>query len=118
MSYQTAILIGLQGKHIYGGTVPEAEVQRRRAKNRAARHARRGNVAALRKQARLNRAAHRGDRRSVHPLGLVDVDQVEGVKLALDHSRWADLQAALEGLRDAAKTTGEAAAGLKVGAAE
>lgn len=57
MSYQTAILIGLQGKHIYGGTVPEVEVHRRRAKNRAARRARRGNVAALRKEARLNRVA-------------------------------------------------------------
>lgn len=30
-------------KHVYGGTVPAAEVDRRRAKNRAARAARRAN---------------------------------------------------------------------------
>ncbi|MFA4084830.1 hypothetical protein ONA92_24325 [Mycobacteroides salmoniphilum] len=63
MSYQTAILIGLQGKHIYGGTVPETVVRERRAKNRAARRARRGNVSALRKQARLNGVQRQGLRR-------------------------------------------------------
>lgn len=39
-SYARAILFGLQRKHVYQGTVPETEVQRRRAKNRAARKAR------------------------------------------------------------------------------
>lgn len=54
-----AIIVGLQGnKHLYAGTVPESVVADRRAKNRAARRARRGNVAALRKQARSNRLAH------------------------------------------------------------
>ncbi len=38
--YARAILFGLQGKHVYQGTVPEAEVQRRRVNNRAARKAR------------------------------------------------------------------------------
>ncbi|WP_198654407.1 MULTISPECIES: hypothetical protein [Nocardia] len=38
-----AILSGLQGKdHVYQGTVPDEVVQGRRAKNRAARKARRG----------------------------------------------------------------------------
>ncbi|AXK88544.1 hypothetical protein SAMN05421776_12159 [Nocardia farcinica] len=41
--YARAILLGLQRKHIYEGTVPEAEVARRRARNRAARKARRAN---------------------------------------------------------------------------
>lgn len=69
MRYQTAILIGLQGKHIYGGTVPESVVRERRAKNRAARRARRGNTAALRKQARLNRLARKPHHvRVVNPL--------------------------------------------------
>lgn len=34
-----AIIIGLQSKHVYAGTVPEAVVRQRRAKNRAARSA-------------------------------------------------------------------------------
>ncbi|TDP29870.1 hypothetical protein [Nocardia ignorata] len=38
--YARAILFGLQRKHVYQGTVPEAEVQRRRVRNRAARKAR------------------------------------------------------------------------------
>ncbi len=40
-----AILIGLNrtGRHMYGGTVPPAEVERRRAKNKAAKRARRMN---------------------------------------------------------------------------
>lgn len=37
------ILIRLQGKHIYGGTVPAADVEKRRAKNREARKSRRRN---------------------------------------------------------------------------
>lgn len=37
------ILVGLQGKHMYAGTVPEAEVARRRAKNKVARRQRRVN---------------------------------------------------------------------------
>ncbi|BAD58875.1 hypothetical protein [Nocardia farcinica] len=42
-TYARAILLGLQRKHIYEGTVPEAEVARRRTRNRAARKARRAN---------------------------------------------------------------------------
>lgn len=40
-----AILLGLsnRAKHVYGGTVPAAEVARRRAKNKAARKSRRAN---------------------------------------------------------------------------
>lgn len=38
-----AILLGLQNKMVYMGTVPEAEVARRRSKNKAARHQRRVN---------------------------------------------------------------------------
>jgi hypothetical protein len=41
--YARAILWGLQRKHVYQGTVPEAEVQRRRVRNRATRKARRAN---------------------------------------------------------------------------
>lgn len=42
--YQKALLMALQsGRHIYAGTVPEAEKQRRRAKNRAARKSRKIN---------------------------------------------------------------------------
>lgn len=37
------ILHGLQYKPVYQGTVPEAEVERRRVKNRAARRQRRVN---------------------------------------------------------------------------
>lgn len=49
-------LFALQFKsNIYGGTVPPEEVRRRRAKNRDARRARRGNTPALARQARLNR---------------------------------------------------------------
>jgi hypothetical protein len=48
-------MVALQQKpHVYAGTVPPAEVARRRAKNRAARRARRGNTAAIARQARLN----------------------------------------------------------------
>lgn len=40
-----AMLAALQGgrKHVYGGTVPEAEVRRRRAANKVARASRRHN---------------------------------------------------------------------------
>ncbi len=40
-----AILHGLQSKSVYGGTVPPAEVQQRRAKNRVAKVSRRQNRA-------------------------------------------------------------------------
>ncbi len=38
-----AVLLGLQntGRHVYAGTVPAAEVERRRRRNKAARVARR-----------------------------------------------------------------------------
>lgn len=40
--YALSILLGLQtGHHIYGGTVPEDTVRRRRVRNKAARAARR-----------------------------------------------------------------------------
>lgn len=43
--YQFKILVGLNrlGKHIYGGTVPAAEIAKRRAKNKVARASRRKN---------------------------------------------------------------------------
>lgn len=41
--YQTAILGGLQPKHVYAGTVPPAVVARRRAANKVARASRRHN---------------------------------------------------------------------------
>ena len=50
------VLFALQLMNTYAGTVPEEVVQERRRKNRAARQARRGNAAALRRQARSNRA--------------------------------------------------------------
>lgn len=43
MSYQRAILFALQSKHIYAGTVPEAVIAKRRAKNKVARQSRRAN---------------------------------------------------------------------------
>ncbi len=64
-----AIIIGLQSKHVYAGTVPELVVRERRAKNRDARRARRGNVSALRRQARLNRVANRRGRRMPYSMG-------------------------------------------------
>lgn len=64
-----AIIIGLQSKHVYAGTVPEAGVRQRRAKNRAARRARRGNISALRRQARLNRKVRRPSRRMPYDMG-------------------------------------------------
>lgn len=41
--FQFAVLRGLQGKHVYAGTVPAAVVARRRAANAAARRSRRAN---------------------------------------------------------------------------
>lgn len=41
--YQHAVLTGLQGKHIYAGTVPPAVIKRRRAASKAARTSRRRN---------------------------------------------------------------------------
>lgn len=41
--FQKRILVALQSKHIYAGTVPAAEIARRRAKNRQARKSRRIN---------------------------------------------------------------------------
>ncbi|MBV0916080.1 MULTISPECIES: hypothetical protein [Mycobacteroides] len=64
-----AIIIGLQSKHVYAGTVPESVVRQRRAKNRAARRARRGNISALRRQARLNRKVRRPSRRMPYDMG-------------------------------------------------
>ncbi|MFV8234100.1 hypothetical protein [Mycobacteroides chelonae] len=64
-----AIIIGLQSKHVYAGTVPESVVRQRRAKNRDARRARRGNVSALRRQARLNRKVRRPGRRMPYDMG-------------------------------------------------
>lgn len=42
---RTQMVVALRntGQHVYGGTVPRAEVDRRRAKNRAGRAARRRN---------------------------------------------------------------------------
>lgn len=42
-SWHRAILNGIQGLKVYEGTVPFSTVQDRRAKNKAARHARRVN---------------------------------------------------------------------------
>ena len=37
------VALGKRGKHVYGGSVPAVEVQRRRAANKAARASRRAN---------------------------------------------------------------------------
>ncbi|QHB37271.1 hypothetical protein SEA_GUDMIT_42 [Gordonia phage Gudmit] len=42
-SFEKAVLFGLQSKHVYQGTVPEAVVADRRRKNKAARKSRRIN---------------------------------------------------------------------------
>lgn len=42
-SVRWGAVLTASGKHIYAGTVPEAEVRRRRAKNRRARASRRIN---------------------------------------------------------------------------
>lgn len=75
--YQSAVLVGLQGKsHVYQGTVPGVEVTRRRARNRAARRARRGNTSALRRAARLGhvRQPRFGRGQAPDPLGTHVVD--------------------------------------------
>ena len=45
IEFQQLVFVGLntRGKHVYSGTVPEAEVARRRAKNKVARKSRRVN---------------------------------------------------------------------------
>ncbi|AMQ66990.1 hypothetical protein SEA_BIPPER_55 [Mycobacterium phage Bipper] len=75
-SLSNATLYGLQLMgHVYGGTVPPEVVAKRRAKNRHARRARRGNTAAIRRQARSNRVANRFNRfgyaHNMNPLGRV-----------------------------------------------
>lgn len=42
-AYSVAVLMALQGKHVYQGTVAPAEKARRRAANRVARKSRRAN---------------------------------------------------------------------------
>lgn len=42
-AFQRVILGALQGRHLYAGTVPPAEVRRRRAANKQARQSRRAN---------------------------------------------------------------------------
>ncbi|OBF77016.1 hypothetical protein [Mycolicibacterium fortuitum] len=79
------VTLGLQLKHIYGGTVPPEVVARRRAKNRRARRQRRGNQAAIRREARLAESRNRTYRRlgrfvtgSLDHLGLIaDAEVVE-----------------------------------------
>lgn len=41
--YSLAILQGMQGKHVYQGTVSDSEIATRRRRNRAARRSRRIN---------------------------------------------------------------------------
>lgn len=82
----TAVFLGLQSqRHIYAGTVPAEVIAERRAKNRAARRARRGNTPAIRHAARLAESRNRRYRRlsrfvtgSLDHLGLiVDAEVVE-----------------------------------------
>lgn len=111
-----AIIIGLQSKHVYAGTVPESVVRQRRAKNRDARRARRGNVPALRRQARLNRAANRRGRRPVYPP--YDLFQskllgtVEGAPFLRVADGANDLREAYQRLRDSGMNAAEALAEL------
>ncbi|MFD7247826.1 hypothetical protein ACFV6Y_38495 [Streptomyces massasporeus] len=59
-----AVFFALQGQgHIYAGTVPSEVIAQRRAKNRAARRARRGNTPAIRRAARLAESRNRSYRR-------------------------------------------------------
>ncbi|WP_396902786.1 hypothetical protein [Mycolicibacterium sp.] len=59
-----AVFFALQGQgHIYAGTVPPEVIARRRAKNRAARQARRGNTPAIRRAARRAESRNRSYRR-------------------------------------------------------
>lgn len=57
--FEKAVLLALQGSNVYAGSVLIEEVERRRKKNRHARRARRGNTAAIARQARLNYAQKR-----------------------------------------------------------
>ncbi|MGV0793056.1 hypothetical protein [Mycolicibacterium sp. XJ1819] len=53
---ESAMFLGLQQlSHIYAGTVPAEEVARRRRRNRRARWSRRGDTAALARDARRHR---------------------------------------------------------------
>lgn len=46
-SVAALVALSTSGKHVYGGTVPEGVVARRRAKNKAARRSRRINRRAV-----------------------------------------------------------------------
>lgn len=71
---EDVVLTGLQFKpHIYQGTVPEGVVAGRREKNRAARRARRGNVAGLRRQARI---AHGRNKSNPRPRKYIEIDGI------------------------------------------
>ncbi len=74
-----SMLLALQSHaHIYAGTVPSGEVERRRRKNRNARNARKGNTAAIAKQARRNKARNNYRRFGMYtpdPLGLREVEE-------------------------------------------
>lgn len=110
-----AIIIGLQSKHVYAGTVPESVVRERRAKNRAARRARRGNVPALRRQARLNRAANRRGHRPVYPpydLFQSRLGVIEGAPFLRVADGANDLREAYQRLRDSGMNAAEALAEL------
>lgn len=68
-----ALFFALQSQaHIYGGTVDPAVVAARRGRNRAARASRRGDFAAIRRQARANRRQQQRFARgqAPDPLGL------------------------------------------------
>lgn len=81
--YELAILRGLQRQpHVYQGTVDPVTIAERRAANRRARRQRRGNQAALIRQARLDRVRRNPRYRRGHapdPLNLriVDAEIVE-----------------------------------------
>ncbi|SLF13711.1 MULTISPECIES: hypothetical protein [Mycobacteroides] len=121
-----AIIIGLQSKHVYAGTVPESVVRQRRAKNRDARRARRGNVSALRRQARLNRKVRRPGRRMPYDMGHL-IGAVPGHPWLVvtedkpDLSSWDGVRGAYQRLRDSGMNAAEALAEMvepKAGAAE
>lgn len=77
-AYELAILRGLQQlPHVYQGTVDPVTVAERRAANRRARRQRRGNLAALIRQAQLDRVRRNPRYRRGHapdPLNLRIVD--------------------------------------------
>lgn len=75
-----AVFFALQSQaHIYGGTVDPVVVAARRGRNRAARASRRGDFAAIRRQARANRKQQRRFARgqAPDPLGLRGESVVE-----------------------------------------